>query len=693
MSEKHSYIVGVDVGGTFTDLVLYERATATIRTVKVPSVRHAPDEAVLAALDKVGVPADTIDFIVHGTTVATNALLERRGARAALVTTAGFRDVLELGRTTRLVPNSLYDPYFRRPKPLIRRRDRHGVTERIGADGAIVVAFDPAEIEALALRLLADGVEAVAIGFLNSFRNPAHEQGVRAIFARHFEFVSISSEVLNEIREFDRFSAVAINIYVMPVMQRYVSRLTRALSERNPHTSFYTIASHGGLLTSSTVATQPVRTILSGPAAGVMSTVHLMQTLGIEKLITYDMGGTSTDVALITDGRFPLKRETILEGLVVHLAQLDIHTIGAGGGSIASLDAGGALLIGPDSAGAVPGPACYGRGGTCPTVTDANVALGRIGDNQELGGSLAVNRRAAEAAIGQLAREAGLSTAAMAEAILTLAVAKMTSAVHEISVARGFDPREFALLSYGGAGPLHACLVAAEIGIPRVIVPPAPGAFSAFGALCSALMKDRSTTLLRRLDPGALTLAMTLCRDLACQMQQEFAAEGINTTGYTAEYQFDLRYEGQAHEITVTIPPDADCAGLIELFERDFEREYGRRDVGRAVQIVTLRVLGRVATELPRWTKPVPAERHPNSGHTSTQRRLVCGQGTIQCPVYQRAQLAVDQRVTGPAIIEEMSSTIYVPPSWEAVVGRIGELDIRHKPAGSLTPPPTESRA
>ena len=677
MPDQTSYIVGIDVGGTFTDLVLYERATATVRTVKVPSVRHAPDEAVLAALDKVGVPADAVDLVVHGTTVATNALLERRGARAAFVTTAGFRDVLELGRTTRLVPNSLYDPYFRRPAPLIRRRDRHGVTERIAGDGAIAVPLDPAEVETLALRLVADGVEAVAIGFLNSFRNPAHEDAARAIFARHFEFVSISSDVLNEIREFDRFSAVAINIYVMPVMQRYVGRLTRALTDRNPRTSFYTMASHGGLLTSATVATQPVRTILSGPAAGVMSTVHLMRTLGVDNLITYDMGGTSTDVALVTGGRFPLKRETILEGLVVHLAQLDIHTIGAGGGSIATLDAGGALLIGPESAGAVPGPACYGRGGARPTVTDANVALGRIGDDQELGGSLAVNRDAAEAVIGALAREAGLGVAAMAEAILTLAVAKMTSAVHEISIARGFDPREFALLSYGGAGPLHACLVAEEIGIPRVIVPPAPGAFSAFGALCSALMKDRSATVLRALDPAILGAAIAACDELARLMRQEFEDEGIAAAGFAAEYQFDMRYQGQAHEMTVTIPPTADVAAVTELFERDFEREYGRRDLGRQVEIVNLRVLGRVATELPRWTRPIPGDGHPRA-----RRRLVSAGGVTDCPVYDRQHLAADQRVRGPAIIEEMSSTVYLPPAWEATVGSIGELDIRHRPAG-----------
>ncbi len=681
MAAQRTYIAGIDVGGTFTDLVLYDQDTSSFRAVKVPSVRAAPDEAVIAALDKSGAPAEYLDRVVHGTTVATNALLERRGARAAFVTTAGFRDVLEIGRTTRLVPGTLYDPYFRRPLPLIRRRDRHAVPERIAAGGCVQVPLEQAALEQLALRLKQDGIEAIAIGFLNSYANPAHEAMARDVFARHFEFVSISSDVLNEIREFDRFSAVAINIYVMPVMARYVGRLTAALAARNPRTSFFTMASHGGLLSSGMVSAQPVRTILSGPAAGVMSTVHLMRTVGIANLITYDMGGTSTDVALVAGARFPLRRETILEGLVVHLSQLDIHTIGAGGGSIAAVDAGGALHVGPESAGAAPGPACYGRGGTRATVTDANVVLGRIGAAQELGGSLTVDRVAAAAAIGALADQAGLDVPAMAEAILTLAVAKMTAAVYEISVARGFDPREFALLSYGGAGPLHACLVAEEAAIPRVVVPPAPGAFSAFGALCAALMKDRSATLLRPLDEPGLALAMQLLDGLAAALRQEFTAEGIAVDAYEAEFQLDLRYEGQAHELTCAVPRCADCAAVLSLFEQDFEREYGRRDVGRGVEIVTVRALGSVASERPCWTRPLPGHGRP-----AGTRMLLSTKGPVECPVYRREDLAYDVSVSGPAIVEEMSSTLYLPNGWCMSVGAIGELDLRRRETGAAAP-------
>ncbi len=330
--------------------------------------------------------------------------------------------------------------------------------------------------------------------------------------------------MLNEIREFERFSVAAINGYVMPVMASYVGRLTGAIREAYPAAGFYTVASHGGLLSAATAMAQPVRTVLSGPAAGIAAALHLARATGVANLITYDMGGTSTDVALIADATFPLKRETLLEGLIIRLPQLDIHTVGAGGGSIASLDAGGSLQVGPESAGAVPGPAAYGKGGTRPTITDANVVLGRLGPAQELGRSLQIDADAATAAMAPLA--AGLSQTAeqAAAAILRLGVAKMAAAVHEISVARGFDPRDFTLLSYGGAGPLHAALVAEEIGIPRVIVPPSPGAFSAFGALCSALAKDRSRTVLATLD-GALLGTEDDFAAMLAEIREEFGAE------------------------------------------------------------------------------------------------------------------------------------------------------------------------
>ncbi len=586
--------VGVDIGGTFTDLTIHDARSGETRAVKVPSSRAAPDSEVIEGLEASGVSFADVDMIVHGTTVATNALLERRGARTGLVTTRGFRDVLELGRTTRLVPNSLYDPYFRRPPPLIPRRDRHVVEERVEADVSVSAALDEDELEQVAAILGAKKIEAAVVGFVNAYRNPTHERRAVEILSRRFRHVTASTDVLNEIREFERFSAAAINGDVMPLMADYVARLAKAARERCPHAAFYTVASNGGLLSTRAAAAQPVRTVLSGPAAGLAATLHLARATGVANLIAYDMGGTSTDVGLVANTAFPFKRETLLEGLVIRLPQLDIHTVGAGGGSIAALDAGGSLQIGPESAGATPGPAAYGRGGVRPTVTDANVVLGRIGPAQELGRSLRVDAAAATAAVDTIGGPLGLSTVEAAEAIVRLSVAKMAAAVHEISVARGYDPREFALLSYGGAGPLHAALVADEIGIPRVIVPPAPGAFSAFGALCSTLVKDRSATILA---PRVEAMVEAI--------RGEFGEEGAAVDRLAFERQYDLRYRGQAHELPIEAPADADAVAA--LFEADFERQFGRRDSARGVEMVNVRVIGRIPLKAPEWSKAAAA--------------------------------------------------------------------------------------
>ena len=664
-----SLFVGIDVGGTFTDLIVYDAATATTRAVKVPSDRAAPDAAVLAALDRAGLDPAALRLVVHGTTVATNALLERRGARTGFVTTAGFRDVLELGRTTRLVPNSLYDPYFRRPAPLIRRRDRAAVAGRMEANGEPSVALDKAAVEHAALALKAAGVESVVVGFVNAYRNADHERQAGAILARHFQHVTLSTAVLNEIREFERFSVAAINGYVMPVMASYVSRLTRAVHAAYPRAAFYTVASHGGLLSTATAVAQPVRTVLSGPAAGVAAALHLARAVGAPNLITYDMGGTSTDVALIAGAEFPLKRETLLEGLVIRLPQLDIHTVGAGGGSVAAVDAGGSLQVGPESAGAVPGPAAYGKGGTRPTVTDANVVLGRLGPAQELGRSLRIDTVAARAAMAGLAAALGQDAEATATAILRLGVAKMAAAVHEISVARGFDPRAFALLSYGGAGPLHAALVAEEIGIPRVIVPPSPGAFSAFGALCSALSKDRSRTVLEALDATSLAEAAEACGAMLAELRAEFGAEAADLEALVEERQFDLRYRGQAHELTVTVCRGATLPDVLEQFESAFERQFGRRDSGRGVELVNLRVIGRIPIEAPAWTAP-----GGGTGRPAGARSLP---GFPEpCAVWSRTDILPGTHIAGPAVIEEMSATTWLPPGWTLSLGTIGQMEL-----------------
>lgn len=673
LSNRNVFLVGIDVGGTFTDLSVYNRKTGDVFAVKIPSNRAHPEEAVFGALKKSGVPSSDIELIVHGTTVATNALLERRGSPTGFVTTNQFRDILELGRTTRLVPNSLYDPYFERPKPLVERRHRICVKERMNALGEIEECLDEDELETVALNLKTCGIEAVTIGFINSYRNPENEQKARQIFRRHFDYVTISTEVLNEVREFERFSAAVINGYVMPVMAGYSSLLTETVKKRNEFTGFYTVASHGGLLSTAAVKAYPVRTILSGPAAGIAAAVHFAEAVGQNNLITYDMGGTSTDVTLVYQRKFPLKRETILEGLIIKLPQLDIHTVGAGGGSIAALDTGGGLQVGPESAGSDPGPACYGLSGLRPTITDAQVVLGRLCDGQELGKSLCIDREKAVMAIYKIAHPAGLNVTEMADAVINLAVAKMAAAVREISIMRGFDPAEFTLLSYGGAGPLHAALVAEEVGIQNVIVPTDPGAFSAFGTLCAPLKKDCAETLMSVLDDDVMKTAQQRGQAMRKQLIAEFTEEGADTEGIIFERQFDLRYKGQAHDLTVVVPEEASREETSSIFELAFEREYGRRDTGRSIELVNVRMVASIAMQTPNWIGTLDGVGEP-----SNRRNAYIDGKTVEVAVWKREDLAAHTSVQGPAIIDEMSSTTYVPPGWVLSMGHYGEILLSH---------------
>jgi len=665
--------VGVDVGGTFTDVTVFDQAAGQTRAFKAPSSHSEPETGIIDALHRSGVLLSDIDLIVHGTTVATNALLERRPVRVALVTTAGFKDVIELGRTTRMTPNTLYDPYFIRIPPLVRRRDRHVVAERIESDGSVSTPLDLEALGPLVEKLLGDRIESVAIGLLNAYRNPTHEEQLASLLRETFEFVSVSSAVLNEIREYERLSTCVVNAYVMPVMARYVRRVVKMTRNRGFEGPFFTLASHGGLLAEKMVAERPVSTILSGPTAGVAAGSHLMTALGLKNAITYDMGGTSTDVALISDNHAPLKRETVIDGMIIKLPQIDIHTVGAGGGSIAKIDAGGALLLGPESAGATPGPACYGRGGSSPTVTDANVVLGRIAAGQKLGGSLTIDSAPAVAAVARLAVEKGISTEEMADGIIRLAVAKMSGAIYEVSVGRGFDPRDFALLAYGGAGPLHACMVARDLGIPHVIVPTDPGAFSAFGALCSAMIRDKSSTMLSPLTDGACLDTETILGQFSRDLRLEFEQAGVPTPGFEVEHQFDLRYIGQAHELTLPIEPGMSAGAIASRFEEAFEQEFGRRDRNRGIEIVNLRAIGRVPTSPPSFSRR--PDRVTPGAAIGRQKMLFDGK-EFDCPFFDRDSLTSGHSREGPLVVNEMSSTLFVPPGWRLSVGEIGELNL-----------------
>jgi len=678
------YVIGIDVGGTFTDVTVYEPASGAVRTYKSPSNRANPERGVLDGLDKAGLDYGACRLMVHGTTVGTNALLERRGANAAMVTTEGFRDVVELGRTTRMVPHTLYDPYFRRPAPFVPRHRRFAVAERTAADGEVERMPADGDLAPLIERLESVEAESVAVCFLNSYANDATEARMIEALRERFEFVTGSAEVSNEVREFERFSTCVVNAYLMPVMARYTRDLVEALRGRGYESAFHTMASNGGLLTDDLVRRYPVRTVLSGPAAGIAAAAYLSQARGTKNFMTYDMGGTSSDVALIADGQWPVKRETILEGIMIRIPQLDIQTVGAGGGSIARLDSGGSLFVGPESAGADPGPACYGHGGTEPTVTDANAVLGRLGAGQELGGSLRLDADAARDVVRKLGAVIDKSAEEMAEGIIRVAVTKMAAAIYEISIGRGHDPRDFALLSFGGAGPLHAALIAEELGIGSVIVPPAPGVFSAYGGLCSGLFRERMETLLLRLDQDGLDELERQATRFAEDLAVAFRTDDGDDARIRVHREIDARYLGQAHEITIPFPANAELDEIIGLFEEEFEREFGRLDSHKPIEIVNLRVRGELPVEPPALT-----ERAAESGSpvADGERGLFVDGAHRPCPVYDRESLFAGAVVDGPAIIEEMSTTVYVPPGWSVRSESYGELVMTQEPANPKESP------
>ena len=673
-------IAGVDIGGTFTDLTIHDPATGTVTAMKAPSDRARPEQGVLAAIAKAGVDLGRCRFVVHGTTVATNAMLERSGPRVAMITTEGFRDVVELGRTTRLVPGTLYDPYFRRTPPFVARRDRHVIAERMSPDGVSETAPEPAEVDRVLDAVADSGAEAVAVCFLNSYADASHEQAVAARARRRFDCVTTSAEVLNEVREFERFSTSSVNAYLMPLMSRYVARLAERLRDGGLAGPFYTMASNGGLMSEPLVRAFPVRTVLSGPAAGISAAAYLMEALGIDNFVTCDMGGTSTDVALIAGGAWPVKRETVLDGILLKVPQLDIHTIGAGGGSIAHRDPGGSLVVGPRSAGADPGPACYGKGGEAPTVTDANVVLGRLGAGQRLGDSLAIDGEAAGRAVARLGAALDLETGAMADGIVRVAVARMAQAVYEISIGRGHDPRDFVLLPYGGAGPLHACSIADELGIRRIVIPPDPGAFSAYGGLCSARFRDRMATRLRLLDEDTAAALAAEAAGMRAGLAEEFAAGGESASELVYRHELDARYLGQAHEITVPVGAGAGVDEISAVFEEIFERHYGRLDRDKPIEIVNLRVIAEVPARPPPLVPLADGAAGSAEDGEPPRRTVRIGGASHSVAVHARGSLAAGIALAGPRIIEEMTATTWVPPGWTVAVGRYGELDLARNP-------------
>ena len=660
MSRESIFRIGVDTGGTFTDFVVVR--DGRIEIFKELSTPRRPDDAIMQGIGRLGeAPLQesdqgSVQEIAHGSTVATNALLERKGARTALLTTSGFEDVIVIGRQTR---RDLYNILVTRPEPLVPDDIRFGVKERIIEDGSIEVALDRGHLDSLLEGLRNKNVESIAVSLLYSFANPEHENMIMAALEPLGVPVSLSSRILPEYREYERTSTTVINAYLAPLMSRYLLRLRDRLGEKWAQPPFFRVMqSNGGAVHSQTAASAPVRTILSGPAGGVVGAFYLAQMCGYSKIVTFDMGGTSTDVSLCED-EIKVTHESQVDGMPVGIPMMDIHTVGAGGGSLANLDPGGALRVGPESAGANPGPICYGKGEQL-TVTDANLILGRLRPEFFLGGAMQLTPNRIPPALARLEWARGWdSPEELAQGVIDVVNNNMEQAIRLISVERGYDPRDFTLFCFGGAGGLHAASLARSLGMRRVVVPQFPGALSALGLLLADVRKDYSQTLLVEAAGADRELKTTLAR-LHKKGLEELQSEGFKKRDIEFIDLVDLRYRGQSYELTLKVEPD-----FIARFHDVHQRRYGYANPGLPVELVNVRstFLGRTAKPefkktVKRRDRPVPVDTQP----------VWIDRKRVKTAIYDRARLGYGHVIQGPAIIGEYSSTTLVPRDFQCAV-------------------------
>jgi N-methylhydantoinase A len=648
---------GIDIGGTFTDVVIFDEATGLVERRKALSTPAAPEEGCLAAFRDAGLAPDEISYLIHGTTIVTNLIIERKGAKVGLVTTAGFRDVLEIMRATRERP---YDLHWKQPAPLVPRHLRVEVTERIDARGRVVVPLDESSVRRAVSMLLREGVDAVAVALMHAYANTEHEQRVAAIIGEMAPRmpVSVSSRVCREIREYERSSTTVVNAYAMPRVEAYIAKMDAGLPLAR---GIKYMSSEGGIVPSREVRRLPMTLALSGPAGGVLASLFLGEATGLRDIITIDMGGTSLDISVIRNGAAQLTNTLYVQwGIPIRTPAIDVKTIGAGGGSIVWIDEGGAIRVGPHSAGAVPGPACYSRGGTDCTVTDANMILGILNPTSLLGGKLDVDPARSIAAIAPIAAHVGRSPQETAEGIYRIVNANMAAAIRHVTVEKGIDPRGFALVPFGGAGGQHAVALAREIGIPEVVIPNLPSVFSAFGMVSANMRHSRSRTLMAALDEATLSEMPALFDELERDAAQALAGESA-VTSIVVERTADLRYAKQAHEISIDVKPDDTVRGLYTRFEARHKELYGTA-LGHEVSVVTLRttVIGIVP--------PIALKRH-STADTRPFRTLRSARvypNAEPVPVIDRTSLSAGVELPVPCLVEEVDSMHYIPPGCRA---------------------------
>ena len=695
--------LGVDIGGTFTDHVLFDEASGTVDAVKTPSTPDDLSRCVLDGIRRFGHRRGGIaglDLIAHGTTVNTNAILERRGARCGLIATRGFRDVLEIGRQSR---PDFYNWFVDRPAPLVPRHLRLEVEERIDTNGNVRVPLDEGDVVEAAERLRDAGVQSVAVALINAFANPVHERRVREILEGTLDgaYISVSSELCPEFREFERTSTAAAAAYVGPLFHRYVDRLAELIgSEIDPAPRLYIMQSSGGMVSAVTAVTRPHVTIESGPAAGVVATAELGQRLGLGNLISFDMGGTTAKACLVRDGTPEMVNMlevggeasgffgVRITGLPIKAPSIDLVECSAGGGSIAWVDVAGLLKVGPESAGAVPGPACYATGGIRPTVTDAHVALGRISAATRLGGEMEIRPELATEVIrAELASRIGLPVDEAAQGVLDVVNAEMVRILRVVSVTRGFDPRGFTLVAYGGAGPLHAADLAEELGIERIVVPPNPGVFSALGLLASDVEVTTSVTRRTRATFDNLDAIRGGLAEVERECTERLDRERIPGSERSLLRFLEMRYVRQNFELEVAVPDgavsSASLTQVLATFHEAHQRTYGHSDEDDPAEIVNFRVRGVGRVKRPRLREVASGAADPDDAHTGTRPVYFRGNGWIACPNYDRARLLAGNRLSGPAVINAFDSTVLLRPGRTATVNAFGDLLITRGEPGA----------
>jgi len=686
---RERYRLGIDIGGTFTDLVLFNESTGAAHVAKVPTTPKDLSLGFQNALKTIvqasGIALGDISFLVHGTTVATNAVIKGSGSKTALLTTKGFRDILEIGRQVRPV---LYDLQLDKPKPLIRRALRLEAKERIGSDGKILEPLDEQDVVDAARIMKHNGVESVAICFLHSYANPVSELRAEETLRKSLPgiYISLSSEVCREFREYERTSTTVLNAYVLPIVANYLERLVARLKDVGIPADLQIIQSTGGVMSQEVARKKPVHLIESGPASGVMAAAYLGRMTGHDNVISFDMGGTTAKVALIESGQAKMTTDYEVgaaahsghiskgSGYPIRLPMIDLVEIGAGGGSIARVGAGGVLHVGPQSAEADPGPACYGLGGTDATITDANVVLGRINPDYLLGKEFKLNPQLAKKAVEEnVASKLGVDIPYAASAVLRIANTNMTQAVRLVSIERGYDPRNFEFVAFGGAGPLHAGPIAKEIGIPTIIVPNSPGAFSAFGMLSVDVRHDFALTSVARTTRLDLGMISRLYESLAERAVQALKQHGIPRDAMVIHRSVDVRYVGQAYEVNVPVPEGQVSPAAIEKIVQEFhgkhDRLYGHSSEEEPTEFVTLRVTVIGTVPKPQWQKHAKLKKSPEAA-VRTKRDVFFDEEDryVTCSIYDRSRLLPGNTVEGPCVVEQYDSTTVVYPGQTAEV-------------------------